>query len=58
MQRVMGHEQASTTLNMYTHAASEQDRYQRVLGSSTALSLPSGASARVQTGPQGNRDAV
>jgi integrase len=26
VQRVMGHEQASTTLNMYTDAASEQDR--------------------------------
>lgn len=25
VQRVMGHEQASTTLNLYTHASSEQD---------------------------------
>ena len=40
VQRVMGHEQASTTLNMYTHAASETDRYQRVLGSFAAFSLP------------------
>jgi integrase len=40
VQRVMGHEQASTTLNMYTHAASQQDRYERVLGSFAAFSLP------------------
>src|SRR3954451_3381511 len=43
VQRVMGHEQASTTLNMYTHAASEQDRYARVLGAFAAFSLPIGA---------------
>jgi hypothetical protein len=40
VQRVMGHEQASTTLNMYTDAASEEVRYQRVLGAFAAFSLP------------------
>jgi integrase len=58
VQRVMGHEQASTTLNMYTHAASEHDRYQRVLGSFAAFSLPCSASGRGQAEQEGRRDAV
>jgi hypothetical protein len=33
----MGYEQASTTLNLYTHAALQQDRYERVLGSFSAF---------------------
>jgi integrase len=53
VQPVMGHEQASTTLNMYTYAASEHDRYQRVLGSFAAFSRPSRPSQ-----PAGGRDEM
>lgn len=38
--RVMGHEQTSTTLNLYTHSTRERDR--RVLGAFDAFSLPPG----------------
>lgn len=34
----MGHEQTSTTLNLYTHPTRERDR--RVLGAFDAFSLP------------------
>jgi integrase len=40
VQQVMGHERASTTLNMYTHAADEMDSRRRVLGAFAAFSLP------------------
>ena len=58
VQRVMGHEQASTTLNMYTHAASEQDRYGRVLGVFAAFSLPSGSRQHITGDGQAGEQAV
>jgi integrase len=58
VQRVMGHEQASTTLNMCTHAASEQDRYGRVLGAFAAFSLPSGSGQHVGGGGQAGEQPV
>jgi hypothetical protein len=54
----MGHEQASTTLNMYTHAASEEDRYGRVLGAFAAFSLPSGSRQHVAGEGQAGEQAV
>jgi integrase len=36
--KVMGHEQASTTLDRYTHSTADRDR--RVLASFAAYSLP------------------
>ena len=58
VQRVMGHEQASTTLNMYTHAASETDTRRRVLGAFAASSLPSEAQQEPAAEEEGEADAV
>ena len=58
VQRVMGHEQASTTLNMYTHAASEHDRFGRVLGAFAAFSLPSGSAPHIEGEGQAGEQAL
>ena len=54
----MGHEQASTTLNMYTHAASEHDRFGRVLGAFAAFSLPSGSAPHIEGEGQAEEQAL
>jgi hypothetical protein len=43
---------------MYTHAASEQDRYGRVLAAFAAFSLPSGSGQHAGGGDQAGEQPV
>jgi hypothetical protein len=54
----MGHEKASTTLDMYTHATSDQESRKRVLGAFAAFSLPLDATDTDARGEEEDCQAV
>jgi hypothetical protein len=59
VQRVMGHQQASTTLNLYTHAPDDYDaRVRSVFDSPADFSLTIGDDAEPSTKARGGDDAV